>query len=83
MRSQVSLSYGAFKQPTKQRSTPAFENRLALPKFSEALKQWKTKGKKIFPRLNMRESLTPDQLLRRKQLIDECRKKRADDPEHD
>ena len=31
----------------------------------------------------MRESLTPDQLLRRKQLIDEGEKKRADDPEHD
>ena len=40
-------------------------------------------GQKIFPRLNMRESLTPDQLLRRKQLIDECKKKRADNPEHD
>ncbi|CAK5081868.1 unnamed protein product [Meloidogyne enterolobii] len=74
---------GVFKQPTTQRSrllkiifpTRSFQ--------SDAIKQWKIKGKKMFQHLNIRPSLTLEQRNRRKHLIDECKKKRQENPDQD
>uniref|UniRef100_A0A915LDX4 Uncharacterized protein n=1 Tax=Meloidogyne javanica TaxID=6303 RepID=A0A915LDX4_MELJA len=50
---------------------------------SDAIKQWKIKGKKMFQHLNIRPSLTLEQRNRRKHLIDECKKKRQENPDQD
>jgi len=60
--------------------------KIVLPsrKFQrELLKKWKTTGKKSFPQINMRESMTPEQLQRRKELIEECKRKRMENPQLD
>uniref|UniRef100_A0A915NEA6 Uncharacterized protein n=1 Tax=Meloidogyne javanica TaxID=6303 RepID=A0A915NEA6_MELJA len=48
-----------------------------------AIKQWKINGKKMFQHLNIRPSLTLEQRNRRKHLIDECKKKRQENPDQD
>ncbi|KAL7070596.1 hypothetical protein ACQ4LE_010556 [Meloidogyne hapla] len=56
--------------------------KIVLPsrKFQkEALKLWnKNGGKNKFPNLSMRESLTQEQLQQRRQLMNECKKKRTE-----
>uniref|UniRef100_A0A1I8B165 Uncharacterized protein n=1 Tax=Meloidogyne hapla TaxID=6305 RepID=A0A1I8B165_MELHA len=61
--------------------------KIVLPsrKFQkEALKLWnKNGGRNKFPKLSMRESLTQEQLQQRRQLMNECKKKRTKNPGQD
>ncbi|CAK5029040.1 unnamed protein product [Meloidogyne enterolobii] len=43
----------------------------------ELLKKWKTSGKKFLSQINMWESMTPEQLQRRRELIEECTRKKG------